>query len=163
MGVDFVRSAGTILFLVASAYGSPADAQVIEPFDADQVIDILQSEGYRAKLGTGPEEKGLRVKSAISGISYDLKFDGCDEIGASCDVLLFESGWDFPDDEPASATAINEWNRTMFGKAFLDEVGDPWLSFELHVSGGLSRVNFLEALALWDVLLKDFTQKFDIG
>jgi len=51
--------------------------------------------------------------------------------------LLFFAGWNTEGDFPLSA--INEWNRTSrFGRAYVDDQGDPVVELDLLLAGGVT-------------------------
>ena len=55
----------------------------------------------------------------------------------SYESLLFFAGWNTEGDFPLSA--INEWNRTSrFGRAYVDDQGDPVVELDLLLAGGVT-------------------------
>ena len=58
-------------------------------------------------------------------------------IAGSYASLLFFAGWSTEGDFPLSA--INEWNRiSRFGRAYVDDQGDPVVELDLLLAGGVT-------------------------
>ena len=67
----------------------------------------------------------------ISLIAYDKTAPG------QYASLLFYAGWATESDVPL--TAVNDWNaRSRFGRAYIDETGDPVIELDLLLSGGVT-------------------------
>ena len=55
--------------------------------------------------------------------------------------------------------AVNNWNQTnRFGRAFLDDEGDPILQYDLDLEGGVTEGVIREAIRTFRVLLEDFSE-----
>ena len=59
--------------------------------------------------------------------------------------MLFYAGWRTSRDVPVSV--VNAWNRgARFGRAYVDEEGDPVIEFDLLASGGITEQTVVEVL-----------------
>ncbi len=55
---------------------------------------------------------------------------------------------------------INAWNRDKrFGKAYLDDDGDPALEMNVNLRYGVSRKNFDDTVDFWRIVLKTFKEE----
>jgi hypothetical protein len=140
----------------------PVNTDMIDPLTPERIVLILKAEGYSAQLETVSEDNPRpSIKSKIQGVEYHLNFRVCDDKGRDCEVLVLTSGFAFEDDGAVSADQINKWNISRFGKAALDEDGDPWIDFEINVVGGLSKRNFLDTVTWYGRLVEEFTNHID--
>jgi hypothetical protein len=63
--------------------------------------------------------------------------------------LLFYAGWTI--DTEIALTEINEWNRSKrFGRAYLDDLGDPVVELDLLLGHGVTRDTVKEYIALFE-------------
>ncbi|HMM08191.1 MAG TPA: YbjN domain-containing protein [Paracoccus solventivorans] len=130
----------------------PLSAQVVGT--ADSIADALQDYGLKAESGTD-SEGDPKIESRIEGIHFSIWFYGCED--APCTSLEFRAGFDL--DTPLSAATVNEWNRTKrFGKAWIDDEGDPFLEMLVPLGpDGLSDSGFELALDMWRVGASEFS------
>ena len=162
------RIAGLTAFALASlALAAPATAQMstrpapaamggvpMLTADADRIAQVMADAGYQTTRSTDAE--GMpKLDGDIDGWSFSVYFYGCR--GTLCDAIQFAAGFD--EDQPMDQRIINDWNRnTRFGRAYLDEEGDPWVEYDINMEGdGVSVSNFNESLAYWDTIVKQFT------
>jgi hypothetical protein len=154
LGVAFAVSG------MARAEG-PADAQIPDTFavtDPEVVAGILQADGYRAKIVEG--DSGPVIESAAFGIDFFIQFHGCGGRGTFCTGLLFLSGFDL--EQGASQDLMAEWNAyRLVGRAFLDEVCDPFIDHYVSADPRMSREGWERLMADWLKALNDFSEWVD--
>lgn len=97
-----------------------------------------------------------KVSGRINGTAYGIYFYGCTE-NKACDSIQFSTGWARQNKIPMSE--INEWNaKKRFGKAYLDNEGDPRLEMDVNLDEGVSRLNLEDTMDYWSKLLDAFKQ-----
>ena len=58
---------------------------------------------------------------------------------------------------------INQWNATrLFGRAYLDEVSDPWLELVLNMQGGVTRTQFEKTFEWWETSVGEFEDEIGV-
>ena len=68
--------------------------------------------------------------------------------------LLFYAGW--AASTQVSLSAINDWNRrSRFGRAYVDETGDPAIELDLLLSGGVTAQTLEEYIEIFVVTVSD--------
>lgn len=93
------------------------------------------------------------VKGSMEGINYLVFFYGCTN-NSGCRNVTFMAGWNA---DGISQDTINEWNRTKrFGKAFIDEEGDPAIQMSVNLDFGVTAENFEDTVDWWRVVITDF-------
>lgn len=139
------------LAVLLAALPLPSAAQVLG--DADVIAELMMDYGLRIERKTD-DYGDPQIESRIDGTHFTVAFYGCDK--GPCESLQLSAGFDM-DDPPRLAT-IDRWNREhRFGKAFLDEEGDPYLQIDVMMSGdGIGRRNFEAILAMWQTALTQF-------
>ena len=82
-------------------------------------------------------------------VSYDPTIAG------SYASLLFFAGWNTKGDFPLSV--INEWNRTSrFGRAYVDDQGDPVVELDLLLAGGVTAQTIKEYIYVFTETVMNF-------
>ena len=73
---------------------------------------------------------------------------------------MLSAGFIYEQDmEPAIA---NQWNLdNRYGRAYIDEEGDPILERDISLTGGISEANLKEQFRIWDDSLGDFLTAID--
>lgn len=76
-------------------------------------------------------------------------------IVGSYESLLFFAGWNTEGNFPLSA--INEWNRTSrFGRAYVDDQGDPVVELDLLLAGGVTMQTIKEYIYVFTETVMSF-------
>lgn len=140
--------------------GAPvaAAAQLVDATDAERLATIIRDLGYRARLDTDGVGDPL-IASSVGGTDFNIYFFGCTD-GAACKSLLFKVGYDLTDG--TTLEVVNDWNAmSLFGRAYRDEDGDPWLEMPVNLDGGVSLFNFQDTFDWWEVILEEFEDHID--
>ena len=116
------------------------------------VAATLQTLGYKADLGKSEETGNPMITSAASGYNYQIFFYGCEGSGG-CSSLGFMATFD--KDPRNSAEMANDWNREkrFSVMSFDPKDGAISLSYDITTVGGISQVNFGDAVGWWDTML----------
>lgn len=140
-----------LLAAAVAAAAVPASAQVVG--DAEVISLLMTDYGLAVEPGTHPDGTP-ELASRIDGTRFRVLFYGCDP--GPCETIQFTTGFDLA--RPISAARLNDWNRDRrFGKAFVDDEGDPFVEMDVNLYGdGVGRRNFEDTLDLWRQVLSDF-------
>jgi hypothetical protein len=149
-----MRLIGWTLAVAAAGIAVPAQAQSVSASRPDSLVKALQAAGYTAKLekdGTGDP----MIVSAVNGHPFRVVFYGC-KANKDCATISLAAGFD-----KKSATdlaSINAWNRkNRFGRAYLDDEGDPILGMDIDLDdGGMSTALFADNLEFWTAVTGAF-------
>jgi len=126
--------------------------QLVTAGQPEEIENIAR--GYGSANLTEDNRGDPMVTGRIDGTRYQVLFYGCTN-GAECRSIQFSAGW--ITDGAVSRAQIGEWNRTRrFGKAFLDNEGDPVLQWDVNLFGGVSRRNLDDTFDWWRIVLAQF-------
>ena len=143
-----------LLAAFAASWALPAQAQMVRAQDPDSLVEALQDGGYAARLGTDKVGDPM-ITSGVGGTSFQIFFYNCTD-NTECATVQFHSGYDMRD--PVSLERINEWNsKERFGRAYLDDEGDPILEMDVDLDdGGVSELLFIDNVEFWASVLGNF-------
>lgn len=146
--------------LCAHPFQSANAADMISKLSGEQLAGLMQDWGYKAALSEDDYGDPM-ISTATSGAQYKVYFYDCSETQPkSCDNLMLSAGFIYEDDlEPGIA---NQWNlNNRYGRAYIDEEGDPILERDISLTGGVSEANLKEQFRIWDDSLGDFLTVID--
>lgn len=154
-----MRLAAHIAAVIAcAAFAQPLAAENVDATEPDKLARIIRDLGYRAQLdrdGVGDP----MIRSSVGGVEFGIYFFGCMD-NADCRTLLFKAGYDLADG--ATPDVVESWNEDMlFGRAYLDDEGDPWIEMAVNLHGGVSRLNFEDTYDWWEIVLDDFERHIE--
>lgn len=150
----FSIAASGLALGLTSPQAAMAD-EIVDASDPQKLVSIIRDLGYRAELETDEVGDPL-IRSSVGGTRFAIVFYGCDaEHHDDCSLLLYKVGYDLADG--IELEAINRWNATqLIGRAYRDDVGDPWLELAWNLSGGVSASNFESTFEWWEVSVAKF-------
>lgn len=124
------------------------------------VAASLQAQGFKAALGRSDSTGNPKITSAAAGYDYTIFFYGCEK-GANCNSLGFSVT--FSDDGTNSVALANEWNKDKrFSTMSFDESDKSlMMTYDLTTVGGLTQVNFADAVDWWQAMLGQARVFFD--
>ncbi|GAA4897017.1 YbjN domain-containing protein [Ferrimonas pelagia] len=138
---------------LCSALPLRAAEPLLDASDPDRLVELLRAYGY-AVVDADPQGDPMIV-GRHRGTAYGVLFYSCEQ-GKNCREVLFSSSWQRGDSDIAVET-INLWNQqTRFGKAYLDEVGDPSVEMAVNLYRGVSSDNLKDTMDWWFTVMKDF-------
>ncbi|MEO0949440.1 MAG: YbjN domain-containing protein [Cyanobacteria bacterium J06641_5] len=143
---------------IAIAPRAQALSKKFKTITGEEIVEFLQDRGYEAELEEDSEGDPRISGSNAEGVRFTIDFYECDreDEDRPCGSVQFLSGFDLPD-PGMSAEEINDWNaRFRFGRALVDEEGDPILRLDVELNGGATRNNFEEWLNRWETSLSSF-------
>lgn len=139
----------SFLGISAPAYSS----DLIFGSNVDEIRTIGMRYAFMNERTTDKEGDPL-LRGEMDGTQFNIFFYGCDS-GTNCKQILFQAGWDLPNGvRPA---IINNWNRgNLFGRAFLDDEGDPFVEMPINLDGGMSAELMDDNFDWWRFVLEEF-------
>jgi len=154
-----------IVFAVLAALALPAAAAAQDACparhvcasDPQTVVNALQAQGYKAKLGT--DDLGdPAIESSASGYDYTVEFYGCKE-GKACTSLRFVVR--FEDDGTNTPELANGWNKTKrFAHMGALDNGQLLFAYDVTTVGGLNQDNFADVIDWWQFMLSEAREYF---
>ena len=109
------------------------------------VASWLQSQGYRAEIGTADNGRP-KVASATQGTIFFVHFYDCK--GDRCASIQFVAG--FTTNGAYSVVKANEWNAAnRWVTASMDKENDPWITQDIDVSPGGTYELLNDELKVW--------------
>jgi hypothetical protein len=140
-----------------AAAATPAGAagpatNMITGSDVDAIVAMAAR--YGDATLTKDKNGNPYIKNRSNGAGWTISFYGCDK-GADCKSIEFYHGFE-TDNKPTSAR-INEWNqKKRWSKAYLDQDGDPNISFDINLRYGVARGNLEADIGRWVETIGDF-------
>jgi hypothetical protein len=99
------------------------------------------------------------IRGQIDGKDYMVYFYGC-ERGADCTNLLFVARWQ---SDHFNDKSMGDWNRKKrFGKAYLDDDGNPSVELSVNLRHGVSRGNLVDTFDWWRLIMVEFADFFGL-
>jgi hypothetical protein len=152
--------------VLASAGANAAYSKDTEPCvtgmvcasDPQTIVNALQEEGYKAKLGTDAEGDPI-VTSAASGYDFDILFYDC-ENHEQCASIQFRVS--FSKDADNTPELANKWNLDS-RVIQLAATSDQQLrgNYDVTTIGGINKRNFADILTWWQDTLGELRKFFE--
>lgn len=140
-------------FVFAAA---PSSAQVLDGSSPEEVMAVMEDYGLNVDIEYPEESEGPVLNSATENFMFQVSFEACDDDGTGCELIVFRCGFGFePEDRPDLET-LNSWNSELWGKAYMDENGNPWVALEVNIVGGITEDNMMDTLTWWDGMMFEF-------
>lgn len=152
--------AGAVIALGAAfvSAAAPASAQVLDGSSPEEVVAFMEDYGLNVEIEYFEDGKGPVLNSATEDFMFMVQFEACDEYGEACELIVFRCGFGFePEDQPDLET-LNLWNSELWGKAYMDESGNPWIALEVNIVGGITEDNMMDTLAWWEDMMFEFAE-----
>jgi|688.fasta_scaffold245918_2 hypothetical protein len=147
------------LLAAAGLLASPAalaqtlNGQTVTP---EYLAEVMAAHEMPAEFVDIEDAEGPTLAAMAGDFTFLASFEACDEDGEECEIVVLRCGLALaPSDQP-DLSRINLWNHDFWGKAFIDEDGDPWISLELNVKGGVAEENLSDTLIWWASLIGEF-------
>lgn len=153
-----------VLLMITTGFNSEvmadSEKQIVDATNPEQLVTIIQELGYRAQLEVDGDGDPM-IRSSVGGTQFALVFYGCSVEHSGCQILLFKAGYEM--EEKVGMEIINEWNATrLFGRAYLDDVNDPWIELVLNVHGGVTRQQFENTFEWWESSVGEFEDEIGV-
>ena len=147
-----------IVLLVLAGLSGAAQAgyaaDIIDAEDPEAILDIAKGFGS-ARLDTD-SAGDPKIVGRINGTRYGILFYGCSN-GKQCDDIQFFTAWA---GVTVSMNEINKWNsEKRFGKAYLDDEGDPVLEMSSNIDYGVTERNLEDSFDWWSKAVDRFKKE----
>lgn len=141
------------LVLGATLASSSFAGDIISAKDVEAILELAKGYGSaRLEKDSGGDPK---IVGRVDGTKYGIYFYGCNDNGEDCDDIQFAAGWG--GDINVSMEQVNDWNKARrFGKAYLDNEGDPRLEMAVNIDYGVTQRNLDDSFNWWSKVLKRF-------
>lgn len=151
----FKHAVSGALVTASMLVAAPVAAQNITA-DVEQIAQLLQSEGYQAKL----EGEGIdrHIKTGMAGYNFlILPFD-CEADGSDCKSVQFYTAF-APTNKPTLEEMNTYASENRFGRIYLDQDRDPAIEMDIDLeAGGMSPELFMDNLAYWEAIMVGFAE-----
>lgn len=131
-----------------------ASAPVRDGFsDADPqaLLSVARSLGEARLLAD--EYGDPLIEARAGGRPYDITFYDC-TANRDCQSFMLRAGFAARGQTEAQMAG---WNRSQrFGKAYLDEAGNPVVELDVNMAGGVTRANIEDTFDRWQLTLNKF-------
>jgi hypothetical protein len=136
---------------------TPANAQTINGATPSEVAELMEGMGLEVEHEYLDDAEGPALSAFFGDTQFLITFEACDEDGEECELIVFRCGFAMdPDDQPDLET-LNVWNSTKWGKAMMDDEGDPWVILEVNTVGGITEENLVDTFEWWENMIVEFT------
>ncbi len=134
--------------------GAVALPETLKGDDIKSFAEVLQAEGYKAKIETG-SDGSTYIASAADGTNISIYFNDC-EPGKGCSNIRLTAWWEKP--KGANAETMNAWNNGWkMIRAVYDSDKDVVIDYYYTLVGGVSRANFIDMFEWYASVSSDFS------
>ena len=134
--------------VLALALPGPLAAQVSDTVtarDPKGLSELLELTGFKPELGKD-NVGDPKIDIEIGSYYTTIYFYGCDEkTHEGCDSLQFQASFDRKDPWPA-AQAVEVARKWRFGGVYLDDEGDPVVTWDVVTGDGIPSKVFLQGV-----------------
>lgn len=148
----FVALGAAVLFAAA-----PASAQTINGASPAEVAELMEELGLDAQYENIADAEGPTLSAYYGDTQFLITFEACDADGEDCELIVFRCGFAMDPSEQPDLETLNVWNSTNWGKAMMDDEGDPWIVLEVNTVGGITEDNLIDTFSWWESLIEEFT------
>jgi hypothetical protein len=126
--------------------------------DIKLFADVLQAEGYRAKIETA-SDGSTYIASAANGTNISINFEDC-KLATGCGYLRITAWWEKP--KGADPESMNRWNNGWkLLRATFDDDKDVIVDYYYPLAGGVMRANFMDVFEWYASVASDFSDYLD--
>ena len=126
----------------------------------DDIADVMRAMGEPVEIQAdtrGAPAGTKKIRSTHNGIVYYVYTFEC---RARCISIQFATGWDMT--SGMTTGQMNNWNaRWRYGRAFVDDQGDPWVEMDVDVERGSSTESIANNFERWFTVMDDFNKFLD--
>lgn len=134
----------------------PANAQTINGASPSEIAELMDGLGLEVAFEEIEDAEGPALSAFYGDTQFLITFEACDADGEECELIVFRCGFAMdPEDQPDLET-LNVWNSTKWGKAMMDDEGDPWVILEVNTVGGITEDNLLDTFSWWEGMIEEF-------
>ncbi|MBA4503681.1 YbjN domain-containing protein [Marinobacterium marinum] len=131
-------------------------ASQVDATDPQQILELAK--GFGSATLEEDDYGDPLITGRINGSKYGIYFYGCDD-NRDCTDIQFSAAWSGYD---ITLEQINDWNlNKRYGKAYLDDDGDPTVELIVNLKYGVSRDNLDDTIDWWKLTMTEFEQFID--
>lgn len=132
-----------------------SNADVVNEFDVDTVVHMLEDMGYSTRKTDGDEGPVLILDAGSTGAT-DLRLEFlCNDFSEKCYDLVATAT--YASKKPATLKAINAWNQEYrWTRAYLDDKNQAVLQMDMNAEGGIGKKNLQILLNTYFSITEDF-------
>jgi len=143
MGMQRQFSALVLAVGIATSANAAAP-EMISARDPQAMVALLDTTGFEPKLDKDSGGDPM-ISLNVGGYKSTIYFYGCDDKHVDCDSLQVQASFDRkqPWDPKAALQVAKKWR---YASVWLDDEGDPVISFDIVTGDGIPAKVFLKAL-----------------
>ncbi|WP_241048930.1 DUF945 family protein [Achromobacter xylosoxidans] len=132
-----------------------SNADVVNEFDVDMVVGMLDDMGYSTRKTDGDEGPVLILDASNTGAT-DLRLEFlCNDFSEKCYDLVATAT--YAGKKPATLKAINAWNQEYrWTRAYLDDKNQAVLQMDMNAEGGIGKKNLQILLNTYFSITEEF-------
>lgn len=132
-----------------------SNADVVNEFDVDMVVGMLDDMGYTTRKTDGDEGPVLVLDASNTGAT-DLRLEFlCNDFSEKCYDLVATAT--YAGKKPATLKAINAWNQQYrWTRAYLDDKNQAVLQMDMNAEGGIGKKNLQILLNTYFSITEEF-------
>lgn len=132
-----------------------SNADVVNEFDVDMVVGMLDDMGYTTRKTDGDEGPVLVLDAGSTGAT-DLRLEFlCNDFSEKCYDLVATAT--YGGKKPATLKAINAWNQQYrWTRAYLDDKNQAVLQMDMNAEGGIGKKNLQILLNTYFSITEEF-------
>jgi hypothetical protein len=136
---------GPLLAASLALLATAATAQnLVTAEDPEKILEIAR--GFGSAELERDDDGAPVIRGRMEGRRYSVFFYGCTD-GKDCSTIQF---WTFAPAPGNPLDAVNVWNREYrFGKAYIDNVGDIVIEWDVNLWGGVTAKNLDDTFDWW--------------
>ncbi|GAB5349478.1 YbjN domain-containing protein [Alteriqipengyuania sp. 357] len=121
--------AAAVLPTIVTQAAAQSPPTMVGAHDPASLVSALEMGGYKAELDVDGDGDPT-IRTEFAGMPSSIAFYGCDRDHAGCTSLMFVTGFD-RDEEWDAVSAIEVSKKERFAAVWLDDEGDPWISWDV--------------------------------
>lgn len=151
-----MKAISTVLLAASLCAASVQAAPLVDATDPEVLLELAK--GYGSATLKEDDYGDPLIVGRVEGNKYSIFFYGCED-NRDCDDILFSAAWSGYD---ITMRDMNDWNNEKrYGKAYLDNDGDPALELVANLKYGVSRRNLDDTIDWWALTMQEFEEYID--
>lgn len=139
---------------VGDAQAASKASKVWTGISAAEFLSEMESQGFAGNLDVDNDGDPM-INGMLNGVKYHIYFYECNS-AKKCTGLMFQAAW--VNNGSTTMQKMNIWNQEhRFGTAYLDQDGDPAISYGFAIAGGATTALIHDGLDWWRVILNEFS------
>lgn len=125
---------------------------VVTGTDVQRIQDLAQAYG---PVERRQDDDGVWLRGEMDDLVYTIAFLNCNDQRVNCTSVQFRAWWETAG--RITLEQVNQWNRDRrFSAAYLDNNNNATIEWDVTLAGGVTAVNFDDAIQWWRTVLRQF-------